>query len=106
MNKLSQLEITDKNLVIRVDMNVPIIDGVIQDETRIFASLPSINYALSKGAKVLLLSHLGRPTEGVFDESFSLNPVAERLSNILNQSVDLISQIKNPILFNLSLIHI
>ena len=102
MNKLSQLEITDKNLVIRVDMNVPIIDGVIQDETRIFASLPSINYALSKGAKVLLLSHLGRPTEGVFDESFSLNPVAERLSNILNQSVDLISEIDNPLLFNSS----
>ena len=102
MNKLSQLEITDKNLVIRVDMNVPIIDGVIQDETRIFASLPSINYALNKGAKVLLLSHLGRPTEGVFDESFSLNPVAERLSNILNQSVDLISEIDDPLLFNSS----
>ena len=102
MNKLSQLEISDKNLVIRVDMNVPIIDGVIQDETRIFASLPSINYALNKGAKVLLLSHLGRPTEGVFDESFSLNPVAERLSNILNQSVDLISEIDDPLLFNSS----
>ena len=102
MNKLSQFEITDKNLVIRVDMNVPIIDGVIQDETRIFASLPSINYALNKGAKVLLLSHLGRPTEGVFDESFSLNPVAERLSNILNQSVDLISEIDDPLLFNSS----
>ena len=102
MNKLSQLEITDKNLVIRVDMNVPIIDGVIQDETRIFASLPSINYALNKGAKVLLLSHLGRPTEGVFDESFSLNPVAKRLSNILNQSVDLISEIDDPSVFNSS----
>ena len=60
-------------------MNVPITDGVIQDETRIFASLPSINYALSKGAKVLLLSHLGRPAEGIYDHSFSLSPVARAL---------------------------
>ena len=102
MNKLSQLEITDKNLVIRLDMNIPIADGVIQDETRIFASLPSINYALSKRAKVLLLSHLGRPAEGIYDHSFSLSPVVERLSKILNQSIDLISEIDDPLIFNSS----
>ena len=61
MNKLSQLEITDKNLVIRVDMNVPIKDGVIQDETRILPLYRQLIMLLSKGAKVLLLSHLGRP---------------------------------------------
>ena len=100
MNKLSQLNIQNKNLVIRVDMNVPIKDGAIKDETRIHACMPTIRYALNRGAKVLLVSHLGRPTEGVFDKSFSLAPVAKCLSNILSEDVDLITQINDPLVFN------
>ena len=100
MNKLSQLNIQNKNLVIRVDMNVPIKDGAIKDETRIHACMPTIRYALNQGAKVLLVSHLGRPIEGVFDKSFSLAPVAKCLSNILSEDVDLITQINDPLVFN------
>ena len=84
MINLSSLNINNKNLVIRVDMNVPIKDGVILDSTRIKACLPTINYALKKNAKVLLISHLGRPIEGKFEEKFSLKPVAESLSKIIN----------------------
>ena len=61
MNKLSQLDINNKNLVIRVDMNVPIIDGRVADDTRIQACLPTIKKSLNSGAKILLVSHLGRP---------------------------------------------
>ena len=93
MINLSSLNINNKNLVIRVDMNVPIKDGVILDSTRIKACLPTINYALKKNAKVLLISHLGRPIEGKFEEKFSLKPVAESLSKIINLSCELI---KNP----------
>ena len=100
MNKLSQLNIQNKNLVIRVDMNVPIKDGAIKDETRIHACMPTIQYALNQGAKVLLVSHLGRPIEGTYDKSLSLAPVAECSSNILSEDVDLITQINDPFVFN------
>ena len=93
MINLSSLNINNKNLVIRVDMNVPIKDGVILDSTRIKACLPTINYALKKNAKVLLISHLGRPIEGKFEEKLSLKPVAECLSKIINLSCELI---ENP----------
>ena len=100
MNKLSQLNIQNKNLVIRVDMNVPIKDGAIKDETRIHACMPTIQHALNQGAKVLLVSHLGRPTEGAHDESLSLAPIAKCLSNILSADIDLITQIDDPLIFN------
>ena len=74
MINLSSLDINNKNLVIRVDMNVPIKDGNILDSTRIEASLPTIEYALKNDAKILLISHLGRPIEGEYEESFSLKP--------------------------------
>ena len=71
MIKLSSLKnITNKNLVIRVDMNVPIKEGHVQDLTRIKACLPTIRHALNQGAKILLVSHLGRPTEGLYEEAF------------------------------------
>ena len=72
MNNLSELNLKNKKLVIRVDMNVPITDGTILDDTRISASLPSIQHALNSGAKILLISHLGRPQEGMPDDIFSL----------------------------------
>jgi phosphoglycerate kinase len=100
MNKLSQLDINNKNLVIRVDMNVPIIDGRVADDTRIQACLPTIKKSLNSGAKILLVSHLGRPVEGSFDNNLSLRPVADHLSKILDLKVGLISEPSNSSIFN------
>jgi phosphoglycerate kinase len=100
MNKLSSLNIVGKNLVIRVDMNVPIKDGVVQDSTRIKACLPTIKYALTQKAKILLVSHLGRPVEGHFEEIFSLKPVAKFATQIFGQEVELIKSFDDPIIFN------
>ena len=100
MIKLSSLKnITNKNFVIRVDMNVPIKEGNVQDLTRIKACLPTIRYALDQGAKILLVSHLGRPTEGLYEEIFSLKPVAKAASDIFGQEVDLIKSIEDPAIF-------
>ena len=99
MINLSSLNINNKNLVIRVDMNVPIKDGVILDSTRIKACLPTINYALKRNAKVLLISHLGRPIEGKFEEKLSLKPVAESLSKIINLSCELIENLEAKDIF-------
>ena len=99
MNNLSTLNINNKNLVIRVDMNVPIKDGKVLDATRIEACLPTIRYALEKDAKILLISHLGRPTEGMPTEEFSLKPVAIKASEVFGQNVDLIESIEDPRIF-------
>jgi phosphoglycerate kinase len=86
---LADVELRDKRVLIRVDFNVPLQEGRITEDTRIRAALPGIRQALSAGAKVMLVSHLGRPEEGVFDESQSLAPVAKRLSELLGQDVPL-----------------
>ena len=86
---LSALDLTNKRVLIREDFNVPLQDGAISDDTRIRASLPGIKQALSRKARLLLVSHLGRPTEGQFDEKESLAPVARRLSELLNMEVPL-----------------
>lgn len=99
MIKLSSLNIANRNLVIRVDMNVPIKEGDVQDLTRIKACLPTINYALDQGAKILLVSHLGRPTEGTYEEIFSLKPVAKAASEIFGQEVEVIHSFKDPAIF-------
>lgn len=84
------VELSGKRVVMRVDFNVPIENGKITDDTRIVESLPTIQYALEKGAKVILLSHLGRP-KGITPE-FSLKPVAERLSQLLGKSVQFVPE--------------
>ena len=99
MINLSSLDIDKKNLVIRVDMNVPIDDGNVLDSSRIEACIPTINYALENNSKVLLVSHLGRPTEGNFEEKFSLKPVAEKLQKILNKPVELIKDLDSDSIF-------
>src|SRR5215475_15741728 len=90
MAKLSirDLDLHGKRAFIRVDFNVPIKSGVIEDDTRIRASLPTIEYALDKGATIILASHLGRPKGKVAPE-FSLRPIAERLGQLLAQRVEL-----------------
>ncbi len=88
MKKLSikDLDLEGKKVFIRVDFNVPIKDGTVTDDTRIQGALPTINYAIENGAKVILASHLGRPTEAK-EAKFSLKPVAEKLSEILGKDV-------------------
>ena len=102
MINLSSLDLNNKNLVIRVDMNVPIKDGNVLDSTRIKACLPTIEYALENNAKVLLISHLGRPIEGNFEEEFSLKPVANELSKIINMDVELIDTLEASEIFKAS----
>ncbi len=100
MNRLSDLNISNQNLVIRVDMNVPIEDGVVTDNTRILACMPTIKFALKSNAKILLVTHLGRPKEGTFDKKFSLKPVATEVSKILDHEVDLINDLDSTKIFN------
>jgi phosphoglycerate kinase len=87
--KMSELDLRDKRVFMRVDFNVPIQDGKLTDDTRIRAALPGIKDALSRRARLLLASHLGRPTEGQFDEKESLAPVAKHLSSLLGMEVPL-----------------
>jgi len=84
MNKMSvrDIEVTGKKVFVRVDFNVPLQDGVITDDTRIRETLPTIQYLIEQGAKIILASHLGRP-KGRFVDEFRLTPVAARLSELL-----------------------
>src|SRR5215510_11231388 len=87
--KMTDLDLAGKRVLIREDFNVPLQDGAISDDTRIRAALPGIKQALSKRARLLLVSHLGRPIEGQFDQKDSLAPVARRLSELLGMEVPL-----------------
>jgi phosphoglycerate kinase len=86
---MTELELTGKRLLIREDLNVPIKDGKVTSDARIRAALPTIHLALEAGAKVILMSHLGRPTEGQFEEIYSLKPVADHLAQLLGKPVRL-----------------
>ncbi|MFG1487766.1 phosphoglycerate kinase [Oceanospirillum sp. HFRX-1_2] len=87
--KMTDLKLTGKRVLIREDLNVPVKDGKVASDARIRASLPTIERALNAGAKVLVMSHLGRPTEGEYAEEFSLAPVANYLSEALGREVRL-----------------
>ncbi len=86
---LSDLDLSSKKVLIRQDLNVPIKDGVVTSDKRIQASVPTIKMAMKQGAKVLLMSHRGRPTEGEYSDEFTLQPVADRLTEILGVTVRL-----------------
>lgn len=88
--KMSDLKLKNKRVLIREDLNVPIKNGEITSDIRIRAVIPTIKAALKAGAQVMILSHLGRPTEGIRDEQYSLAPVAERLAKLLKKEVPLI----------------
>ena len=90
MRKLSEIDVNGKRVLMRLDLNVPLKDGKITSDARIQAALPTIRYALDHGAAVMIMAHLGRPTEGEYDEAFSLAPVAAYLGNLLGKNVPLI----------------
>jgi phosphoglycerate kinase len=85
--RMTELDLRGKRVLIREDLNVPVQNGVVTSDARIRASLPTIQFAKNAGARVLVMSHLGRPEEGVYDEEFSLAPVAKRLSELLGYKV-------------------
>lgn len=91
MLKMSDVNLKGKRVLIREDLNVPLKNGEITSDIRIRAVIPTIKLALKAGAKVRILSHLGRPHEGTFDEQFSLAPIAKRLSELLKKEVPLVS---------------
>lgn len=88
--KMTDLDLNDKRVLIREDLNVPIKNGQVANDARIQASLPTIKHALEAGARVMLMSHLGRPEEGVYDEQYSMAPVAAYLSTLLGMEVPLV----------------
>lgn len=88
--KMTDLDLAGKRVLIREDLNVPLSDGKVSSDKRIRASLPTIEHAMNAGARVMLMSHIGRPTEGEYDPQFSLQPVADHLSGLLGKQVRLV----------------
>ena len=88
--KMTDLDLAGKRVLIREDLNVPLKNGKVGDDTRIRASLPTIKHAMEAGAKVMLMSHLGRPTEGEPSDDASLAPVVDHLSGLLGKDVKLV----------------
>ncbi|MFO1418425.1 MAG: phosphoglycerate kinase [Methylotetracoccus sp.] len=87
--RITDLDLAGKRVLIREDLNVPVKNGKVTSDTRIRASVPTIRTALDAGARVMVMSHLGRPTEGQFAEEFSMQPVADRLAELLGRPVTL-----------------
>jgi len=90
ITKMADIDLSGKRVLIREDLNVPVAGGKVTSDARIRAAVPSIMAALDAGAAVMVMSHLGRPTEGEADEEFSLQPVAKRLSKLLDRDVSLV----------------
>jgi phosphoglycerate kinase len=88
--KMTDLDLNGKRVLIRQDLNVPVKDGQVTSDARIRASLPTVQKALEAGARVMLMSHLGRPTEGEFSEADSLAPVAAHMGGLLGREVRLV----------------
>lgn len=84
---MTDLDLAGKRVLIREDLNVPIKDGVVTSDARIRAALPTIRHALAAGAKVMVMSHLGRPTEGEYNQNYSMAPVAKRLGDLLGRII-------------------
>ena len=88
--KMTELDLAGKRVLIRQDLNVPVKDGIVGSDQRIKASLPTIQLCIDAGARLMIMSHLGRPTEGIADPQYSLRPVADYLSQKLGKEVRLV----------------
>lgn len=97
---MKDLDLSGKRVLIREDFNVPVKDGKVASDARLIPALPTIRLALEQNAKVLLMSHRGRPQEGVFDEGLSMQPVADYLSDALGQPVRLVRDWQDGIELN------
>ncbi|MEO1751731.1 MAG: phosphoglycerate kinase [Pseudomonadota bacterium] len=95
--KMTDLDLAGKRVLIRADLNVPVKDGKVTSDVRIRATLPTIEHALKAGAKVMVMSHLGRPTEGEYSEENSTQPVAEHMSKLLGKPVRLVKDYLNGV---------
>lgn len=91
VNTLSDFDLAGKRVLVRQDLNVPVKDGLVTSDARILASVPTLKTLIEAGAKVMVMSHLGRPTEGTPDAQYSLAPVAAHLSGVLGQPVNLVT---------------
>jgi phosphoglycerate kinase len=89
IRRMADVALAGKRVLIREDLNVPVDNGVVTSDARIRAALPTLRQAMAAGAKVFVMSHLGRPQEGVYEEQFSLAPVAKRLAQLLGKPVEL-----------------
>lgn len=99
VKRMQDFPLAGRTLLIREDLNVPLKDGKVASDARIRAALPTIEAALAAGARVLLMSHLGRPTEGEFDPALSLQPVAEHLGELLGRPVPLVPDWRGGVVF-------
>lgn len=97
VKKMMDLDLAGKRVLIREDLNVPVKDGVITSDTRIRAALPTIKQAIEAGARVIVMSHLGRPVEGEFDSKYSMQPVADHLGELLGSEVRIVSDWENGV---------
>ncbi|WP_333703695.1 phosphoglycerate kinase [Vibrio hepatarius] len=88
--KMTDLDLANKRVLIREDLNVPVKDGKVTSDARIRAALPTLKLALEAGARVIVMSHLGRPTEGEYEGQYSMQPVADHLAGLLGQDVPLV----------------
>jgi len=95
MRKLGDTDVFNKTVALRVDLNVPVKDDKVLDDTRIVAITPTLQYLKKQKSKVVLISHFGRPEPGIFDQKFSLLPVAKRLEEIFNTRVQLFQYLKD-----------
>ena len=95
--KIADLDLSNKTILIREDYNVPMKNNEITDDTRITATLSTLKQILKAGSKIIIMSHLGRPEEGRYDETFSLMPIAKSLSDHLGVEVPLIKDWVNGI---------
>ena len=92
--RMEDLDLAGRRVLIREDLNVPIARGQVANDARIAAALPTLKAALDRGARVILMSHLGRPEEGGFEPAYSLAPVAARLADLLGEAVPLLSGLR------------
>ncbi len=94
MRTLADISVENKTVALRADLNVPIERGIILDDARILAVMPTVEYLLSKNCKIIMLSHFGRPKAGNIDPQLSLEPVAQKISELLNFQVSLVPSIE------------